>query len=104
MADRAGRRAPYQAARLLWAWATVNAAWVGGTLALRAGLTDLDSLPPRVYFDLIYALVLEDTKEMKEGREKLDALLDRQSTGKPDRETWGRLPHQQRAMKAASEA
>lgn len=63
-----------------------------------------EELPPSVYFDVIYVLVLEDTKEAKEGREKLDALLDRRSVGKPDRDTWGRLPHQQRAMRAASTA
>lgn len=65
---------------------------------------DLADLPAPVLFDSIYVLVLEDTKEAKEQREKLDGLLDRQAVGTPDRDTWGRLPHQQRAMKAASTA
>lgn len=51
---------------------------------------------------MVYVLALEDSKDAKESREKLDALLDRVSVGVPDRATWGRLPHQQRAMRAAS--
>jgi hypothetical protein len=65
---------------------------------------NLAELPAPLMFDVIYTLALEDTKEAKEAREKLDALLDRQSGGKPDRATWGRLPHQQRAMRAAATA
>jgi hypothetical protein len=61
-------------------------------------------LPAPLLFDVIYALVCEDTREAKEHREKLDELLDRQSIGVPDRATWGRLPHQQRAMAAATTA
>lgn len=53
---------------------------------------------------MIYCLLVEDTKEAKEHREKLDALLDSHSGGKPDRATWGRLPHHQRAMRAAEAA
>jgi hypothetical protein len=49
--------------------------------------------------------VLEDTKEGREHREKLDATLDSQSpSGKPDRATWGKLPEHQRAMRAAMNA
>jgi hypothetical protein len=65
---------------------------------------DLTDLPPALLFDVVYALVAEDTKEDKEHREKLDELLDRQNVGTPDRATWGRLPHQQRAMRAAATA
>jgi hypothetical protein len=45
--------------------------------------------------------VVEDTKEARDHREKVDAALDSQSTGKPDRATWGKLPAHQRAMKNA---
>lgn len=49
--------------------------------------------------------MLEETKESHEHREKLDATLDSQSpAGKPDRETWGKLPAHQRAMRAAMNA
>lgn len=65
---------------------------------------DLAELPPPVLFDVIYALVLEDNREAREAREKLDGVLDRESVGTPDRATWGRLPHQQRAMAAAATA
>jgi len=44
---------------------------------------------------------LEDDKEAKERREKLDATLDSRSVGKPDRATWGKLPAHQRAMRNA---
>lgn len=59
--------------------------------------------------DVIYSLVAEDTKEAVEARQRLDQhLLSRVVTsghdGKPDRATWGRLPHQQAAMKAAQSA
>jgi hypothetical protein len=64
----------------------------------------LEDLPPALLFDLVYVLVLEDTKEAREHREKLDALLDQQNAGTPDRATWGKLPHQQRAMRAAAQA
>jgi hypothetical protein len=58
--------------------------------------------------DVIYTLMLEETKEEREARKRLDAelsaLTQRTVTGKPDRATWGRLPHQQAAMKAAQTA
>jgi hypothetical protein len=65
---------------------------------------DLADLPAPVLFDVVYALVCEDTKEAAEQRQKLDEVLDRQSVGVPDRATWGKLPHQQRAMRAATTA
>jgi hypothetical protein len=58
--------------------------------------------------DTIYSLMAEETKEGIEARRKLDgelsAVTQRTVTGKPDRATWGRLPHQQAAMKAAQSA
>jgi len=58
--------------------------------------------------DVIYSLMLEETKEGIEARKRVDdqlaALTARTVTGKPDRATWGRLPHQQAAMKAAQTA
>jgi hypothetical protein len=69
------------------------------------GVRDLTGLPATLLMDLVYCMVLEDTKEAKEAREKLDGILDsRSEDGKPDRATWGRLPHQQRRMRAAEEA
>ena len=68
------------------------------------GVPDLSALPATALWDVIYCLVLEDSKEAKEQREKLDGILDRDSGGKPDRATWGKLPHQQRAMRAADAA
>jgi hypothetical protein len=65
---------------------------------------DLAAMPAATLFDSIYALVCEDTKEAKEHREKLDELLDRSTPAVPDRATWGKLPHQQRAMRAATQA
>jgi hypothetical protein len=56
--------------------------------------------------DVIYSLAAEDTKEAREGRQRLDAELDNyaaQPSGRPDRATWGRLPAQQRAMAAATQ-
>lgn len=49
----------------------------------------------------MYSLVLTDTKEAKEHREKIDATLDSKSVGTPNRETWGKLPAHQRAMRNA---
>jgi hypothetical protein len=59
--------------------------------------------------DVIYSLVLEDTKEAAEARQRLDAhllskVVSNAHDGKPDRATWGKLPHQQAAMKAATTA
>lgn len=58
--------------------------------------------------DVIYSLMMEETKEGVEARKRVDdqlaALVARTVTGKPDRATWGRLPHQQAAMKAAQTA
>jgi hypothetical protein len=59
--------------------------------------------------DVIYSLVLEDTKEAVEARQRLDAhllskVVSNTHDGKPDRATWGKLPHQQAAMKAAQTA
>lgn len=105
MADSGGRRPPYEAAYALWSWAAVNASWVRGQAALKAGLLDLDRLPATLLLDLIYCLVLEDSKEEQEKRDKLDATLDARSYGgRPNRETWGKLPAHQRAMRAAMTA
>jgi hypothetical protein len=65
---------------------------------------DLADLPAPLLFDVIYALVAEDTKEAQEHRDKLDGVLDQKSVGIPDRATWGKLPHHQRAMQAAATA
>lgn len=58
--------------------------------------------------DVIYSLLLEETKETRDHRKRLDDELAAQAartvTGTPDRATWGRLPHQQAAMKAAQTA
>jgi hypothetical protein len=59
--------------------------------------------------DVIYSLVAEDTKEAQEARTRLDnhllaLVVSRAPSGRPDRATWGRLPHQQAAMKAAQSA
>lgn len=69
------------------------------------GARDLTGLPATLLMDLVYCMVLEDTKEAKEAREKLDGILTSHTEdGKPDRATWGRLPHQQKRMRAAEEA
>lgn len=73
------------------------------------GGRDLLALPATLMFDVIYTLAAEDTKEASETRSRLDnhlaALAVGTATdGKPDRATWGRLPHQQAAMKAAQSA
>ena len=101
MAGGAVRGAPYGAARTLWAWATVNAPWVRAQALVKLGCLHLPDLPATALWDLIYCLVLEDTKEARDHREKIDALLDSQSVGRPDRATWGKLPAHQRAMKNA---
>ena len=58
--------------------------------------------------DVIYSLAAEETKEGVDARKRLDdqlaSVTQRTVTGKPDRATWGRLPHQQEAMKAATTA
>lgn len=64
-------------------------------------MLDLTALPATVLFDLVYCLVLEDDKEARERREKLDDTLASQSAGRPDRATWGKLPAHQRAMRNA---
>jgi hypothetical protein len=70
------------------------------------GAHRVEELPATVLLDVVYCLVLEDDKDKQGHRERLDGILDSRSgaDGKPDRATWGRLPHQQRRMKAASDA
>lgn len=52
---------------------------------------------------MIYSLLLEDHKQAAEAREKLDERLDSmRDAGRPDRATWGKLPHQQRQMRRAA--
>lgn len=73
------------------------------------GGRDLLELPATLLFDVIYSLVLEDTRENAQHRNTLDAhlasvVVRTDATGKPDRATWGRLPHQQEAMRAAQSA
>jgi len=51
---------------------------------------------------VLYCLVLEDDKEAAERRQELDGRL--AGMAKPQRETWGKLPHQQAAMRAAQQA
>lgn len=67
---------------------------------------DLTELPATRMLDVIYSLALEDTKEAADHRAALDAALDNaaNSSGRPDRATWGRTPAQQRAMKSAAYA
>lgn len=74
------------------------------------GGRELLSLPATLMFDVIYSLALEDTKHAQENRASLDAKLAslavgrKGNDGKPDRASWGRLPHQQAAMRAAQAA
>lgn len=73
------------------------------------GGRDLLELPATLMLDVIYSLVLEETKDNRENRARLDAhllslVMGRTPDGKPDRATWGRLPHQQAAMRAAQGA
>jgi hypothetical protein len=70
---------------------------------------DLLHLPATLMLHVIYSLMLEQTQELVEARERLDAKLNslvvgRGSDGKPDRATWGKLPHQQAAMRAGMDA
>ena len=51
---------------------------------------------------MVYCLVLEESTELQQARNKLDALLAEQNP--PDPATWGKLPHQQAAMQAAQNA
>lgn len=69
----------------------------------------LTDLPATLMLDVVYSLALEETKDGAEHRAQLDARLaalsvSRGASGKPDRATWGRLPHQQAAMRAAQAA
>lgn len=73
------------------------------------GGRDLRTLPPTLMLDVVYSLALEETKEGVEHRSNLDNQLaalaaGRARDGRPDRATWGRLPHQQAAMRAAQAA
>jgi hypothetical protein len=73
------------------------------------GGRDLLSLPATLMLDVIYSLVAQETKEGQDARRRLDdhllSLVVRTgSQGKPERASWGRLPHQQAAMKAAQSA
>jgi hypothetical protein len=56
----------------------------------------------------MYCLMLEETQRKADRRTEVDALLDSYTSsnagGAPDRATWGKLPHHQRAMRAATEA
>jgi hypothetical protein len=51
---------------------------------------------------VLYCLVLEDSKEDADRRLELDGKLG--NMGRPRRETWGKLPHQQAAMRRAEQA
>lgn len=72
------------------------------------GGRDLLTLPATLMLDVIYSLVLEQTEELTDARKRLNDHLStvaaRTVTGAPDRSTWGRLPHQQAAMRAAQDA
>jgi hypothetical protein len=73
------------------------------------GGRDLLTLPASLMLNVVYSLVVEDTKEAQDTRDRLDNHLNSLvirtgARGKPDRATWGRLPHQQAAMKAAQTA
>lgn len=69
---------------------------------------DLLELPATLMLDVIYSLAVEDTREASDTRQRLDDRLAeaaaRNVVGKPDRATWGQLPHQQAAMRAAQDA
>jgi hypothetical protein len=66
--------------------------------------------------DVIYSLLVEElsigaqnAKDRIRVRSEVDAklnslVLGRGADGKPDRATWGRLPHQQAAMRAGMTA
>jgi hypothetical protein len=65
------------------------------------------AVPATLLFDLIYCLMLEETEKRVERRTEVDDLLasyGSSSGGKPDRATWGKLAHHQRAMQGAIEA
>jgi hypothetical protein len=73
------------------------------------GGRDLLDLPATLMLDVIYSLASEETKELIDARRRLDdhllsLVVARGGDGKPDRATWGKLPHQQAAMKAATMA
>lgn len=106
MDHRGRRQAPYEAAYLLGAWATANLSWVRGTAALRGAGLDFLELPATLAFDVIYSLLLEETQEAVDAREKLNERLDNVGIGgRPDRATWGLLPsHQQQMRRAAAAA
>jgi len=50
---------------------------------------------------VVYCLVLRDSKEAQENRQKLDEYLT--SLNAPTRETWGLLPSHQAAMARAAD-
>lgn len=112
--DHRGRReAPPSEAHVLGSWALANFPYVRGTTALRAGGALIEELPATLAFELIYCLLLEETQEGVDRRSELDAQLasyvlpiDVGDRSDRDRlaETWGKLPAQQRAMRAAIEA
>lgn len=58
-------------------------------------------LPASDWLAVVYCLVLRDTKDAQENREKLDEYLT--SLNAPTRETWGLLPSHQREMARAAE-
>lgn len=71
------------------------------------GGADLLALPATLMIDVVYCLLLEERKERAEHRAELDRKLDSMEKGlggKPDRDTWGKLPHQQAAMRAGMTA
>jgi hypothetical protein len=69
----------------------------------------LTDLPATLMLDVIYSLAVKETKEDQEARRRLDdhlasLVVSGRHDGRPDRSTWGRLPHQQAAMRAAQTA
>lgn len=70
---------------------------------MRSGILAFEELPATLAFDLLYCLLLEETKEGVERRQELDEHLSTYSVGAGpiDRATWGKLPAHQRAMRRA---
>jgi hypothetical protein len=110
---RGGSEAPPSEAHVLGAWAIANLSYARGRLAERAQVADLESAPATLVFDLIYCLLLDETKERNERREEFDAQLASyvQPIEVGDRShrdqlaaTWGKLPAHQRAMRRAIDA
>lgn len=102
MDGEATRGPPYEAAAAVAAWAAVNWTWCLGRSA-REGFAPprapaLDRTPATLGFAVLYSLAVEEGR-WAETREQLDERLE--AAVAPTRDTWGRLPSHQRAMRKA---